>query len=395
MDEIELLYTLSRTNLLLKATNASTEGITISTMAEEDRPLIYVNEGFERITGYSRKEVVGKNCRFLQGEKTNSDTVKQIRDAIRKEESCTVELLNYTKAGKPFWNRLSITPIFNEENKLTHYVGVQSDITKAKKNRRRLEEMNVDIRKFQDSITLELEQAKMVQQFILPSTLPSTDKIKFASLFKPMTEIGGDYFDVISLADKKYGMFIADVTGHGIPAALLTFMLSTTFKDLSKDSVSPAHTISKMNERLYQKLPDDSFVTMFYAIYDAKTSILTFAQAGHPDGYILRKSTNEVIPLNAHGTIVGAFSNNEASFSENQISLVEGDKFLIYTDAIMDIIDNHNREHSTLQLPELLKAFIDFPLEKIFEQLYDYGLHCTDLNKYPDDFSMLGMEIKS
>ena len=395
MDEIELLYTLSRTNLLLKATNASTEGITISTMAEEDRPLIYVNEGFERITGYSRKEVVGKNCRFLQGEKTNSDTVKQIRDAIRKEESCTVELLNYTKAGKPFWNRLSITPIFNEENKLTHYVGVQSDITKAKKNRRRLEEMNVDLRKFQDLITLELEQAKMVQQFILPSTLPSTDKIKFASLFKPMTEIGGDYFDVISLADKKYGMFIADVTGHGIPAALLTFMLSTTFKDLSKDSVSPAHTISKMNERLYQKLPDDSFVTMFYAIYDAKTSILTFAQAGHPDGYILRKSTNEVIPLNAHGTIVGAFSNNEASFSENQISLVEGDKFLIYTDAIMDIIDNHNREHSTLQLPELLKAFIDFPLEKIFEQLYDYGLHCTDLNKYPDDFSMLGMEIKS
>lgn len=392
---MEFLETLSRTKLLLKATNASSEGITISTMAEEDRPLIYVNEGFERLTGYSWKDVVGRNCRFLQGKNTDPNTVQTIRDAISNEEACTVELLNYTKEGKPFWNRLSITPIFDDENRLTHYVGVQSDITKMRKNRRRLEEMNKDLRKFQDLITLELEQAKMVQQFILPTKLPSTEKIQFASLFKPMTEIGGDYFDVISLADGKYGLFIADVTGHGIPAALLTFMLSTTFKDVTKEYMSPAETISAMNDRLFQKLPNDSFVTMFYAIYDEKHSILSYAQAGHPEGYILRKLTKEVIPLNTMGTIVGVFANSDVSFEEKQIELIEGDKFLIYTDAIMDIIDNHICQDNRVELPELLMQFLDLQLEEVFETLYHYGLKCTGLNKYPDDFSLLGMEIKS
>lgn len=395
MDEIELLYTLSRTNLLVKATNAAYEGITISTMAEEDRPLIYVNEGFERLTGYNRREVIGKNCRFLQGENTDPDTVQQIREAVKNQESCTVELLNYTKTGQPFWNRLSITPIFDNQGILTHYIGIQSDISKMKQTKQQLEAVNADLRIFQDRIKQELEQAKMVQTFILPSVLPSTNKLEFTSLFKPMSEIGGDYFDVVQLTENKFGLLIADFTGHGIPAALLTFMLASSFKDLSKESLSPTQTIEALNDRLYKKLPDDSFVTMFYAIYDSESSILTYTQGGHPAGYVLRKSTNEVIPLTADGTIIGVFSSSEIYFSENQIKLLPGDKFLIYTDAIMDIIDSHNREIFSLDLPELLKGFIDLPLDKIFEQLYNYGLHCTDLNKYPDDFSMLGMELKN
>ena len=196
------------------------------------------------------------------GKDTNPETVQIIRDAIANEDSCTVELLNYTKEGRPFWNRLSITPIFDADNKLTHYVGIQSDVTDKKTTRRRLENANKELLKFQNLIKQELEQAKMVQQFILPSHLPSNDDVHFASLFKPMSEIGGDFFDVVQLSDYMYGLLIADVTGHGIPAALLTFMLSTTYKDLVNERLSPAELISEMNDRLYQNLPDDSFVTM-------------------------------------------------------------------------------------------------------------------------------------
>ena len=91
----KILTTIAKSELLKKATNESSEGITISSMSSEDRPLIYVNEGFQRMTGYLDEEVIGKNCRFLQGKNTDQEAVQQIRDAVNKGESCIVELLNY------------------------------------------------------------------------------------------------------------------------------------------------------------------------------------------------------------------------------------------------------------------------------------------------------------
>ncbi|MEP0710591.1 MAG: PAS domain-containing protein, partial [Algoriphagus sp.] len=110
-------------NLLIKATNTLNEGITISAMNQPDQPLVFVNEGFERLTGYSKEEVLGKNCRFLQGEDTDEQSVEAIRQAIKNGEQVTVEMLNYKKDGTPFWNRLSITPLKDHHGITTHYVG--------------------------------------------------------------------------------------------------------------------------------------------------------------------------------------------------------------------------------------------------------------------------------
>ena len=118
-------------HLLEKAANVAAEGITIGIVSDES-PLIYANKGFERLTGYLAKEVVGKNCRFLQGADTDEASVDIIRQAIEKREGCTVELLNYKKDGTPFWNRLSISPLKNDQGVVTHYIGIQSDITELR-----------------------------------------------------------------------------------------------------------------------------------------------------------------------------------------------------------------------------------------------------------------------
>jgi PAS domain S-box-containing protein len=115
-----------------RAMAAADEGITITDATQNGNPIIYANSGFLRITGYELDQVLGRNCSFLQGPETDQNTIETIRQALRTKTSCTVELLNYTVDERPFWNKLSITPIKNEGGQTTHYVGIQSDITEKK-----------------------------------------------------------------------------------------------------------------------------------------------------------------------------------------------------------------------------------------------------------------------
>ncbi len=112
-----------------QAIAASSVGIVIADARLPGMPLIYVNPAFERITGYSATDVLGYNCRFLQGKDTSQPAVAQLRAAIKAGEDCTVTLLNYRKDGTPFWNELTISPIYDDNKNLTHFVGIQADIS--------------------------------------------------------------------------------------------------------------------------------------------------------------------------------------------------------------------------------------------------------------------------
>lgn len=118
--------------MIYKAIDNTNVGITISNPRLTGNPLIYVNRGFEITTGYSKEEVLGNNCNFLQGEGTDPLIVEEIRRSIRNKEKIEVEILNYTKNGEPFWNELTISPIFNEEGQLEYFSGIQKDVTQKK-----------------------------------------------------------------------------------------------------------------------------------------------------------------------------------------------------------------------------------------------------------------------
>jgi adenylate cyclase len=116
-----------------QAIAASSVGIVIADAALPDMPLIYVNPAFERMTGYSASEVMGTNCRFLQGQDREQPVIDELRAAIFAGKNCTVVLRNYRKDGTLFWNELNISPICDTQGKLTHFVGVQTDITDRKR----------------------------------------------------------------------------------------------------------------------------------------------------------------------------------------------------------------------------------------------------------------------
>lgn len=119
----------SSLSLLEEAISSSTCGITIADFRLPDLPLIYINRAFERLTGYSAEETLGRNCRFLQGDQPNGEVKKQIHDAFASGTEVRVVVKNFRKDGTPFWNELLLSPLKTGDGTITHYVGIQNDVT--------------------------------------------------------------------------------------------------------------------------------------------------------------------------------------------------------------------------------------------------------------------------
>ena len=121
-----------RLELYERAMEGADVGITIADAADPELPLVYVNDAFERITGYSSGEALGRNCRFLQGERTEQATVDRVREALDAEEPVSVEIRNYRRSGEPFWNALDIVPVTDGSGSVTHFLGFQADVTERR-----------------------------------------------------------------------------------------------------------------------------------------------------------------------------------------------------------------------------------------------------------------------
>ncbi|ERT09697.1 diguanylate cyclase domain protein [Lyngbya aestuarii BL J] len=117
-------------------------GVIITDATQPNNPIIYVNQAFEKITGYSASEVFGKNCRFLQGEDRDQPNLDIIRNALKNEKDCLVIMRNYRKDGTLFWNEVSISPVRDAGGNITHYIGIQTDITERQRIQTALEEAN-------------------------------------------------------------------------------------------------------------------------------------------------------------------------------------------------------------------------------------------------------------
>jgi len=138
-------------NLLKKAINASTDGIVIAEQEGDDSILIYANRAFEELTGYGEDEILFQDCRFLQMDDRDQEALLRVRDAIRAGKAIREVVRNYRKDGSLFWNELSITPVFNDEDRLTYFIGIQRDVTELVRMREENERLRARIRELEAS----------------------------------------------------------------------------------------------------------------------------------------------------------------------------------------------------------------------------------------------------
>lgn len=131
--------------LLQLVIDASNDGIVVAEQEGDDNILIYANAAFEQLTGYTSDEILYQDCRFLQGDDRQQPALQVIRDAVRNQRPCRQVIRNYRKDGSAFWNELSITPVFNEGDQLTYFIGIQKDVSEEVAAKQRVTELEGEV----------------------------------------------------------------------------------------------------------------------------------------------------------------------------------------------------------------------------------------------------------
>lgn len=400
--------------VLQRAMAISSEGITISDARRGDMPLIYVNAGFERLTGYSRQEVLNRNCRFLQGPDTPPEEVAKIRAALKEGRQYTGELLNYRKDGTPFWNRISLTPLRNREGRITHYVGVQSDITErvqAEQSVRDalslLESVNRQLTSANRRMKRELAAAAKIQQALLPDRVPDTPTARFQWKLVPCEELAGDIVNIFRLDADHVGIYLLDVTGHGVAAALLAVSVSRMLSPFGNVGflpceanqedgrkyrlLEPAEVADNLN-RIFAWDPDaGQFFTLIYGVLDLRSLTFRYVSAGHPPPIHINASGDAVLPR-GNGLPIGL---SETPYEEQVIQLAPGDRMWLYSDGLTETANPNQEAFGNARLLETLRRKAAAPLEEGLETLLAELRAWRGDRPFDDDISLVAVEART
>lgn len=239
----------------------------------------------------------------------------------------------------------------------------------------------------------ELEQAREMQKILLPSTAGNIPYAHVYAKYIPMEQVGGDFYDIFELESNKFGLMVADVSGHGIPAALLSFMISGIFKYSAMGLLSTQKTLNLVNSIIYGKLPEGRFATMFYGIYDAQKQTLTYSSASHPPAMVLRPKTGEIFCLKTTGRFIGLLNNEMAQYGELQFFFEPGDKLLLYTDGIQEVTNEDHKMLGLNRIEQFLGRHAHLPLENLLDELLEYSIGYSNHHSLDDDATLVGLEV--
>jgi serine phosphatase RsbU (regulator of sigma subunit) len=218
------------------------------------------------------------------------------------------------------------------------------------------------------SIRNELETARQIQLTILPREIPNLNGLDVAARYIPMSSVAGDFYDFLIVDEKRLGVLVADVSGHGMPAALIASMLKIAFAGQSAHACDPAKVMSGLNQALCGKF-QGHYVTAAYALLDTEKGTVSYAGAGHPPLLLREKSSGKTRSILENGLFLGLFPN--ATYSAAEVQFKPGDWIMLYTDGITEMTDSGDEQFGIPRLQQFVEGHPDCPASSCVDALLE------------------------
>ncbi|MBF0289016.1 MAG: SpoIIE family protein phosphatase [SAR324 cluster bacterium] len=259
-----------------------------------------------------------------------------------------------------------------------------------------LEQKRLKLEQVNQQMIQELQQARRTQLSILPQRMPDNPYMKVHAMYKSVESVGGDFYNFIEFSDQRLGVVVADVTGHGVSAALISTMASGLVDSMAKESSSPAQLLLLLNELIYQRTSEESFITLVYAIIDPIDQSLIYASAGHRPIYIIRHATKTIDVLSKTDVILGVFSDDSddhVQYTDTKVSFAVGDRIFLYTDGIVEANNSKGGWYGTERLKQRCSEWFEKPLDLFLDNIFSEVLSFSSNSRLDDDVTLLGIDI--
>lgn len=213
-----------------------------------------------------------------------------------------------------------------------------------------MDEKNDIIRAQNQRMIEELEMAARLQKSLLPDTFENMNGVSFTCKYIPSIHVGGDLYDVVNLGGGQTGFIIADVSGHGVAAALISSMFKMSFHALAATVASPTILMHMLNGELKPVLNED-YITAFFVLTDRHTKSITYSNAGHPTPLLYKRNMDSIVELDTDGFFLGSFE--DGGYEEKcENNIEQGDALLMYTDCIIETENEHGEQYGKERLIE-------------------------------------------
>jgi sigma-B regulation protein RsbU (phosphoserine phosphatase) len=280
--------------------------------------------------------------------------------------------------------------LYKAKNKLKAYAGNLNKL---------VDDRTKELYQMNKKLLEDLECARDIQKAILPDNLPNNEEVKFEANYYPAEAVSGDFYNVFKLDDHRIGMYIGDVSGHGVSAAMLTVFLNQSFKTTKEfegnrlEIINPSKVLENLYE-LYNKVnfKDEVYILVLYAIYDVKTMELEYSSAGMNVQPLIVKNNGEILEMDIKGLpICNLINIYPADYVDKTIKLESGDKVFFYTDGLIEL--NNKRTGESFTKDDLKRLLADYEDKELYDEIdKNIKLICSNGGQ-KDDVTFFVMEV--
>ncbi len=242
----------------------------------------------------------------------------------------------------------------------------------------------------------ELELAKKVQQKMLPQNIPFNSELIFEARYIPSLGIGGDFYDIISLSEDRVAILLADVTGHGIQAALSTMLLKSIFSSFEHKKLGPGEMLKQMNGALYKLLPQDIFVAALILTMNLTTGECQLANAGNPYPTFLRPAESLLKKMRSAALLLGVVDEQDyKTFSEFTFDFLPGDRIFLYTDGLTEVKHGQDKYFDCEILQSILLQNHRKSMKQQVDEIISAWKNSVPGGQVVDDLTIVAIERKT
>jgi PAS domain S-box-containing protein len=314
----------------------------------------YVNPAFEASTGYSREEALGQTPRLLKSGEQTPEQYELLWRTILAGEAYRCVVINRKKSGEHYYAEQSISPVKDSKGNIINFVSVVKDIT----DRRKMEEHEI-----------EMHFASLVQRRLSPGNAPEIEGLDIAGATFSAVATGGDYYDFMPMHGGLLGVVVGDVSGHGLGPAIIMAETRAHLRCVAMSGSDLCEIMNSANRALYADLEDNRYVALVLCGVDVSSRRLSYANAGHVPGYLLDRSGDLKLVLEATGIPLGMIGS--ATYSCNlSIGLEPGDMVVLLTDGITEAEDPSGDFFGAERALRIVRDHRHEPAQRIVQRLY-------------------------